>query len=322
MKTRYFPDILKKIFGERVKINESLFKHTTFQIGGPADFFVEVRTHEEMVKTLKLARKYNLPIFILGGGSNILVDEGGFHGLVIKNKIEGIKIMGYQGGKGVGGIGVRTVKLEVGSGTKMNGLVRFTVEEGLEGLESFLGLPGTIGGAIAGNSHWKEKKVNRLLRSLTVVRKGIRGNREIGEGEKEGLVIRSGEIILSAVFELRKGNKKELWKKAEEAMEYRKKTQPLEFPSAGCIFKNISKAEAVKLKTPGLTRSAGYLIDQGGLKGKQIGGAQISLLHANFIINKDKARATDVVELITLMKSEVNKKFKVILNEEIIHIGF
>jgi len=295
-----FKKLLITTFAGKVKINELLADHTTFKIGGPADFFIEVKTKEEMIKAINLAKEFKMPFFILGGGSNILVSDRGFRGLVIKNRIEGIKILGYEGGGGKK-CEVRKVKIKVGSGTTINHLVRFTISEGLEGIEDFLGLPGTVGGAVFGNSHFKGKKINDYVVSIE---------------KKEN-------VIFTVVFKLNVfKDKKLLWEKAEKALEYRKKTQPYFSASAGCIFKNISKNEAEKLKTPSLTQSTGYLIDQCNLKGKKIDDCQVSLIHANFIVNLNQAKAKDVIKLINLIKAKVKEKFNISLKEEIKYVGF
>lgn len=297
----------------RIKTNEVLSLHTTFRIGGPADFYYEAGTTEDLIEAMRVAKKLDIPFLILGGGSNLLVGDKGFRGLVIKNKSREIKILGYKGivetqksrlRQGFGGQAkVKNVLLEVDAGVHFNQLVRFTIEEGLSGLEEFLGLPGTVGGAIAGNAHWKDKRIEDFL----VSKKTYNG------------------ILLSVVFRLRKEEKEILWSRARKAMEYRRTTQPLVFPSAGCIFKNIKKSEAARIGTPNLTTSAGFLIEAVGLKGTKIGQIQISPLHANFMINLSSdlngGKAADVLKLIDLVKKKVEQKFGVKLILEIKKIG-
>ncbi|TSC53442.1 MAG: UDP-N-acetylmuramate dehydrogenase, partial [Microgenomates group bacterium LiPW_16] len=246
----------------------------------------------------KTAESLKVPCFILGGGSNILVSDRGFRGLVIKNKSREIKTLGYKGKIQNQKSKIQNVLVEADAGVPFNQLVRFTIEEGFGGLEEFLGLPGTVGGAIVGNAHWQDKEIRDLLVSKKTF----------------------GKILLSAVFRLKKEEKKILWRRAQRAAQYRQKTQPCQ-PSAGCIFKNIKASEAARIGTPGFTTSAGFLIEAAGLKGTKIGNVQISLVHANFIINLGSGKAADVLKLISLIKEKIEEKFGVDLKEEIVLVG-
>ncbi len=295
-----FPILEEKLGRGRVKMNEPMSLHTSFKIGGPASFYFEANSNEEVVSAVKAAQDFKLPHLILGGGSNILVSDKGFPGLVVRNKSKNIKILGYSGKIKSRQSEVENVLLEVDAGVPFNQLVRFTIEEGLGGLEEFLGLPGTVGGAVMDNSHWQEKKIDELLVSKKTLGK---------------------EIILSVVIRLKKEDKDVLWQRARQAVEYRQRTQPLGFPSAGCTFRNIKKSEALRIGTPNLTTSAGFLIEAAGLKGERVGNAQISTIHANFIVNLGGASAANVLELINLMKTKVKEKFNVALKEEIIKVG-
>lgn len=256
------------------KQNEKLAFYTTFKIGGPADWFVVVKTPAELEKAVKWAKKKSLPFFILGAGSNILVGDKGFRGLVIKNQSGSIAIKGSQ--------------VAAGSGVLTSRLVKETINQSLAGLEEFFGLPGTIGGAVAVNAHWQHKKIKDLVAKIK----------------------RFDEVVLEIVFRLEKSDKQALWQKARAALQYRQQTQPLEYPSAGCIFQN-----------PSVRQPAGYLIDQCGLKGTKRGGAMISRRHANFIVNPDQADAKDVLKLIALVKKKVKERFKIKLKLEIIKVG-
>lgn len=287
----------------RVRVNEVMALHTTFQIGGPADFYFEAKTNEELIKAYHAAKNLNLPFLILGGGSNILVGDQGFRGLVVKNKTKGIRIIKVRGkiGPSLNGtkLDVKNILVEVEAGVPFNQFVRFAIEEGLGGLEEFLGLPGTVGGAVIGNAHWQDKTVNQFIFS-----------------QKR----HDSKILLSVIFELQKDDKDLLWQKARQAIEYRQKTQPTG-TSAGCIFKNIKKSQALRIGTTNLTTSAGFIIEASGLKGTKLGFAQISPEHANFMINLGGACAKDVLNLIKLAKEKVKEKFNLELEEEIIKIG-
>jgi len=265
---------LIKILGKNlVRLNEPLAKYTTFKIGGPADLFFVAKNAEDLKKAVKSAKKLKTPYFILSGGSNILVSDKGIRSLVIKNQTSKISISGER--------------VEVDSGVLTSQLVKLTIDRGLAGLENFFGLPGTVGGAVYGNAHFKGKNIREVVSKTK---------------EFDG-------VILSVVFKLKPGDKKELWRTAKEACEYRKITQPLDFPSAGCIFKNPK------------FQSAGYLIEQCGLKGTRSGGAMISNKHANFIVNTGGASCKDVLGLIELCQKKVKEKFGVKLEEEIIKVG-
>lgn len=289
----------EKLEKGRFKTNEPMSLHTTFRIGGPSDFYFEANSNKELTEAVKTAQKIGLPYFILGGGSNILVSDKGFHGLVIKNKSREIKILGYRGKMKNEKLKIKNVLVEAESGVPFNQLVRFTIGEGLEGLEGFLGLPGTVGGAIACNAHWQDKKIQDFVFAKKTYDK----------------------VLLSAVFGFKKGSKKILWERAQQAVQYRQKTQPISLPSAGCIFKNIKKDQALRIGTTNFTASTGFLIEAAGLKGAKIGNVQISPLHANFIVNLGGGKASDVVKLINLVKERIKEKFGVDLEEEIVLVG-
>jgi len=324
MNTEY--EELKKQFGDRIKEHEPLALHTTYRVGGPADLFFTATTAEELVESIITVRKFNIPLFILGGGSNILVGDNGFRGLVIKNNSSLIRIKGMKGK--VQGINKESlVYVEADSGVPMNKFVRFTIEEGLAGLEMHLGLPGTVGGAIYMNSKWTrpagsvgdavyQATILNLDTTLETVKKTYF---QFSYGTSR--LQKTDEILISVLFELKKADKDELWNRANESIAYRRETQPQGVYTAGCIYKNITPAEALSFGTPDHQTSAGYLLDKAGCKGKKVGGAEVSTLHANFVITHPGATASDVVELIDTMKKSVKKKFGVRLKEEILRIG-
>lgn len=323
---------LEKILGNnRVRVNEPMSAHTTFKIGGPAQFYIEVSAVNDLIKAVQVAHKLKLPIFIVGGGSNMIVSDRGHSGLVVKNncrRFELVSVVGKVKNKTAGGgINVDKALVMAESGVIMNQLVRFCIEQGLGGLEYQLGLPGTVGGAIYMNSNFPRKSVyvgDCLYKAKLLTRNG-----EIKEVDQayfrfaydKSILQETGEILLSAIFKLEKMDRDILWKRGMEALNYRNSTQPKGL-SAGCTFRNISIADAIKIPTPDRITSAGFLIDKAGLKGKRVGDAMISELHANFIINMGKAKADDVSSLVELMKAEVYKKFGVHLALEVKTIGF
>lgn len=298
--------------------NEPLGKYTTFKIGGPADYFYDAKTVDDFVSAILLGRKRNLPIFILGGGSNILIGDRGVRGFVIKNSTGAIRMKGMRGTVTGGAAKKSLVFVEADSGASFNSLVRFTVEEGLAGLEMHLGLPGSVGGAIFMNSKWMHpvSYVGDVVYQAEVLTPD--NKRKIVPASR---IAKTHDILLKVVFTLRADTKERLWKIANDSIAYRRETQPQGVPSAGCAFKNISEAEAMVASTPNHTTSAGFLIDHAGCKGMHVGGAYVSDVHANFIINKGAATAADVVQLIELVRAKVKGKFDVILEEEIIRVG-
>ncbi len=319
-------DELKKILGERLRQNEVLAPYTTLKIGGPAAFFYEAKTRDELVSAVMQARKFNLPVFILGGGSNILVDDDGIAGLVIKNNTRDIHIAGMKG-KLKSGMPQGHVYIEADSGVLFNSFVRFTIEEGLSGLEMHLGLPGTVGGAIYMNSKWThpESFIGDVVYQATILTPDntvkIVPKSYFHFGYDQSSIQKTHDIVLSVVFALTPEKKERLWEIANESMLHRRNTQPQGVASPGCTFQNITKAQAISIPTPNHTTSAGFLIDHSGAKGTVIGDAQISVQHANFIINRGKASAADVIQLIERAREQVKKQFGVRLKEEIIRVG-
>ena len=316
--------------GERNDMNfkekVSLAPFTTFKIGGPADLFYEARTVEELVGAVTKAQEMRVPVMILGGGTNVLIGDKGIRGLVIKNSSGTITIRGMKGryreGRKVG-----SVYVEADSGVVFNKLVRFTVEEGLGGIEAHLGLPGTVGGAIFMNSKWTKpvSYVGDVVFQATI----LTSENETKIVDKSffrfaydsSVIQKTKDIVLRVVFALTPGEKDDLWKIANQSIAYRRESQPQGVKSPGCTFRNISKSQAVVAMTPNLTTSAGFLVDHVGFKGKTIGDAQISTVHANFIVNNGHAKASDVVELIELAKAKVKQQFGVELEEEIVRVG-
>lgn len=319
--------LIRKFGEERVKTAESLSKYTTFKIGGPARVFFQALKTEDLIFAVREAQRLKIPYFILGGGTNLLVSDKGFFGFVIKNNTNKITIKKYRGFFSKRLVGDSEVLLEVLSGVGVNQLVRYTIEAGLSGLEAFLGQPGTVGGAVYINAH--NIKMGEFFGDKIKLVKILTESGQIKEvprsyfrfGYDESILQRRKEVVLSVTFSLKKGEKDKIWQKANQAMSYRKYTQPLGKGSAGCIFRNISKSEALKIGIPDGITSAGYLIEAVGLKSKQIGGAKISESHANFIINTGNASATDVINLIDLVKRKVKDRFGLELKEEIVYLG-
>ncbi len=317
---------LQRALGSRLKEHEPLARYTTYKIGGPADYFFEATTVEELVKAIVEGRKAKAPIVILGGGTNVLIGDNGVRGLVIKNSTRAISVQGVKG-QVARGTSKRLVFVVSDSGVLMNRLVRFTLDEGLAGLEMHLGLPGSVGGAVYMNSKWThpEGYVGDAIYQAEVLtpsnERKLVPQSYFTFGYDTSTIQTSGDIVLRVVFALRADSKERLWQIANESIHYRRETQPQGVLSAGCAFRNISLPEAIRAATPDYTTSAGFLIDKAGLKGTAVGDAQISPVHANFIVNRGKATARDVVELLERAKDQVKRQFGVTLVEEIVRVG-
>lgn len=307
-----------------------LASFTNWRIGGPAEYFVEVTSLSDLRDALSFAKKKNIPFVVLGGGTNVLVSDAGVRGLVIRNKMSQIRIVAYKGKLSKEGDQDRkNVYIAADAGVLVNRLVRYTLDQGLSGLENFLGQPGTVGGALYINAHNMSKHdffgdhiVEGTIISPDGSLKTVPSS-YFEFGYDESTLQETKEVVVSAVVQLEQciTEKDKLWKKAEEAMLYRTSTQPKGYPTAGCTFRNISAADAKRAKIPNGITSAGFLIDACGLKGTQIGNAIISKDHANFILNLGGATATDIKKLIDLAKTKVKEKFDIDLSEEVVLLG-
>lgn len=305
--------------------NTPLAKHTYFKLGGQADYFAIAASVDDLINLVRYSQKNKLSYLVLGGGSNVLIKDRGFRGLVIKNRSAQIQLKGFSGQAGRGRVALKEVVIQADSGVPANQLIRHSLDQGLAGLEHFLGLPGTVGGAIYNNSH----HMNKLIGELVVEVTALNNQGEVITLKPQDLKFaydysvfhETGDTILTASFQLKQQDRDALWQVANAAVKRRATTQPLGHPSSGCIFKNISVADAMRLGTPDGLRSVGYLIDQAGLKGKRVGGAAVSDRHANFIVNDGTATSQDVLDLIKLIKTEIKAKYGVDLVEEIVIIG-
>lgn len=322
-----FLDYFNAHFKGRLTENEPLNKYSTLRVGGNAEYFFLARTSDEIVEANKIAMKYKVPVTMLGGGTNVLISDKGLLGLVIKSEARGIRIIKQIGSMKNGTMHVGKVLVEVDSGVLINQLVRFSCDEGYEGLEYHLGLPGTIGGALYMNSKWTKPTSyvgDALYQSKILTRAGevkIVDQKYFNFGYDQSNLQKTHEIVLTATFLLKKEDPQILWKKANASAHYRKITQPIGVSSAGCTFRNISTAHAFRLATPNHTTSAGFLLDQVGLKNFAIGKAKFSAEHANFILNSGGATAKDILALIDEAKKRVKDRFQVDIEPEIVLLG-
>jgi len=295
---------------DRVRAGAPLAPLTTLRIGGPADLLAEVRSAEEALVALRLAREAGVPLTWLGGGSNVLVGDGGIRGLVVR----------WHGGR-VEAPAPGRVRAE--GGVTINGLVRFTIGHGLAGLADWAGTPGTVGGAMHGNAHFQGRLISQSVATVEVAAPDgtVRGL-DAGEmefGYDRSRLQRTGEVALRATFFVGEGEPHALRAVARRSLAFRKRTQPLALPSAGCAFKNPDPAR-VRLP-PGVPCSAGALVERAGLKGAGCGGARVSTVHANFVVNEGGATARDVAALVGRMRDAVAQRFGVVLEEEIVRLG-
>ncbi|MFZ2199165.1 MAG: UDP-N-acetylmuramate dehydrogenase [Microgenomates group bacterium] len=317
--------IVNSLGADRLKKDEPLSKHTYFKLGGPADYLYEANTTEELIASVQSAILYKVPYLVIGGGSNIIVRDAGFRGLVIKNKSKQIQLKGFAGGVEKGHLDLKEAIVEADSGVPANLLIRYTLDQGLSGLEDMLGLPGTVGGAVYNNSHHLGKLFGDHIIEVTVL--DLEGKikkytqKECKFDYDYSIFHKTKEIVLSASFQMKRGDKDALWVVANAAVKRRATSQPLGSPSSGCIFKNIPLADAMRLGTPDTTQSVGYLLDKAGLKGLRVGGAYVSDVHANFIVNDGTATSQDVLDLIAQIKTNIKEKYGVDLTEEVIIIG-
>jgi len=281
-------EIEKVISKDKIYINEPMSKHTSFKIGGPAEIFIKVNEIKDLQAILKISKENNAPITVIGNGSNVLVSDEGIKGIVVKIELEKLEIE-------------EDVILKVGSGVKLAFLAQKCLKEELEGFEFASGIPGTIGGAIRMNAGAHGSEMKDIVKNITyMTRDGniqIISNEEAKFEYRNSIFSQNDYIILEAEMQLRKGNPEEIKSKMDEYAKYRKEKQPIEYPSAGSTFKRGNDFITAKL------------IDECGLKGYQIGGAQVSEKHAGFIINKGSATAEDVKQLMKYVEEQVYNKF-------------
>ncbi len=311
--------------------NVPLAPHTSFKIGGPAKYFFVAKSAEEIKKAVEAAKDANIPVFVLGNGSNVLVADEGFAGLVIKIQNSKFKIQNDNS----------KFKIISESGVLIGRLVNESVKNNLTGLEWLVGIPGTLGGVIVGNAgafgHSISETVEKV-EALNAENLKIKwmNNNDCQFNYRESIFKKDGRyIILSAELNLKKGAAEESKKLIKEYSAKRQARHPVSYPNAGSFFKNAAikdneKAfeklirqypEAEKFRNLG-TVPAAWLIEKRDLKGVKIGGAMVSAKHANFIINFNKASARDVIMLASIIKQKIRDSFGIQLQEEVRYIGF
>ena len=308
--TDFERDLEAIVSASRVGRNVPLSRFTTFRVGGPADWLVETVSSQEIVALLNAARRGRIAVTILGGGSNVLVSDAGVRGLVIRPRHGDISK-------------VDDTRVRADAAVTINGLVRWTIVHGAAGLEAWAGTPGTVGGAVFGNAHFGGKLIGDMIVQVQLVtpagevRDVDRASMNFGYDRSRLQTTR--EVLLSAIFSVSSGDPAVLRARARESLAFRKRTQPLDAPSAGCIFQNPEPGrDAVPA---GIPWSAGALVDRAGMKDALIGGARVSPTHGNFIVNEGTATASDIQRLIERCRTSVREKFGVELREEIQYLG-
>lgn len=281
-------------------INEPMKNHTSFKVGGPADILVTPENYEQVQRAIKLCTENNADFYIIGNGSNLLVKDGGIRGVVIKlTKLNDITVEGE--------------KIIVQSGAELKDVSQRAVEESLTGIEFACGIPGSVGGAVTMNAGAYGGEICHIIESALILDENCEirtlGYHELELGYRVSAIQKYKYTVLQAVFKLKNGNHDEIEKRVNDLNKRRRERQPLEYPSAGSTFK----------------RPEGYytgkLVEDSGLKGVSIGGAQVSSKHSGFIINKGEATAKDILDLIAYVQKTVKEKFNVELQTEVRIIG-
>lgn len=295
--------------------NDPMCKHTSFKVGGPARYFAKAENAEDLKAAIKLAREKGLPYFVLGNGTNLLVSDNGYDGVVITLAGDFSAIEDLENGA-----------FKVGAAVPLGRFARTTLKQGFAGIHKLAGIPGTLGGAIYMNAGAYGQEIGSCCTMVTALDES--GNvheipaKDCGFGYRQSIFQKNKAIILSATFQLPAASAEgktvaDLEAELAECMAKRKASQPLNMPNAGSTFKRLDKGAT---DTPAQI-APGYYIEQTGLKGHRIGGAEVSTLHANFIVNAGGATANDIKQLSEFVQQKVAEKFGIQLKREIILLG-
>lgn len=296
-----FVGLFREFYNEdNIKIDEKLSSYVNFKVGGPADILLIPNSKEQVIKSITVCKENNIPVYVIGNGSNILVRDGGFRGVVISLK-------------GVHNVTVNDERIEAECGAMLKEVSDKAMENSLTGFEFACGIPGTIGGAVFMNAGAYDGEIAHVIESAELIDENCNiirlTNEELNFAYRSSLVMKKGYIVLSAIFKLKKGQVKTIKELVDDLTNKRESKQPLEYPSAGSTFKRPTGY------------FAGKLIQDAGLKGYSIGGAAVSEKHSGFVINKGNATAKDITDLIEYIQNEVKNKFGVELHPEVRIIG-
>jgi UDP-N-acetylmuramate dehydrogenase len=300
-----FEEQFAKTLGKNLRKSVPLKQHAHFKIGGPADYFFSASSLDDFVQAIRLARRHQIAYYIIGGGYNLLFDDTGFRGLIIKNAVRGIEKAGAD-------------RIKVFSGTSIMDLVDYCFAHAMEGMEFLAGIPGTVGGAVFGNAGAFDRDIGSfLIEALILDERGelIPVDRDYFAFDyRQSRLKASRDILLNATFSLQKSGRQNIEKKMAENLAKRvKKHPPWEVACAGSYFKNPA--------LPGGKRvPAAFYLDRVGAKNLSAGGAAVYSEHANFIINKQDATTQDILRLALELKKRVKKEFGIDLEEEVIYL--
>ena len=301
MNQHFYNKLNNVIAKDSILINEPMSRHTTFRVGGPADFFVTPKAKEEVRDVIRICKEAGMPYYIIGNGSNLLVSDAGYRGVIVQiyKEMNEVKVEGDL------------VKAQAGA--LLSGIAAKALGAELSGFEFASGIPGTIGGACVMNAGAYGGEMKDVLESVTVLTgegKIIElGRNELELGYRTSVIAKKGYIVLGAVLKLERGDGEKIKTYMDELKEKRVTKQPLEYPSAGSTFK---RPEGY---------FAGKLIEDAGLRGFQVGGAQVSEKHCGFVINRDHATAADIMELMRQVQSRVKENSGVDLEPEVKRLG-
>ena len=296
-----FVGLFGKFYDENdIKIDEKLSSYVNFKVGGPADILLIPETKSQVIESVKICRENNIPVYVIGNGSNLLVKDGGIRGVVILlTSLTGMEVVGE--------------KIEVEAGVMLKAVSDKAMEHSLTGFEFACGIPGTIGGAVFMNAGAYDGCMSDVVESIEVISEEgeikTLSKEELDFGYRSSAVMKKGYIVLSAILSLKHGEVKTIKEMIADLTEKRESKQPLEYPSAGSTFKRPEGNFAAKL------------IDDCGLRGLTLRGAQVSDKHCGFVVNSGGADAKDILDLMFIVKSTVNGKFGIMLEEEVKIIG-
>ena len=301
MNQNFYDKLNNVIAKDSILIDEPMSRHTTFRVGGPADFFVTPKAKEEVRDVICICKEAGMPYYIIGNGSNLLVSDAGYRGVIVQiyKEMNEVKVEGDL------------VKAQAGA--LLSGIAAKALGAELSGFEFASGIPGTIGGACVMNAGAYGGEMKDVLESVTVLTgegKIIElGRNELELGYRTSVIAKKGYIVLGAVLKLERGDGEKIKTYMDELKEKRVTKQPLEYPSAGSTFK---RPEGY---------FAGKLIEDAGLRGFQVGGAQVSEKHCGFVINRDYATAADIMELMRQVQIRVKENSGVDLEPEVKRLG-
>ncbi|KAJ49412.1 UDP-N-acetylmuramate dehydrogenase [Clostridium tetanomorphum] len=293
-------ELVKYLGKENVKIDEPMKNHTSFKVGGPVDVLLTPKSHEQIREAIILAKKNRIPYFVMGNGSNLLVRDGGVRGIIIKLcKLDKIS--------------VEDEKIVAQGGALLSKVSSLAAKNSLTGFEFASGIPGSVGGALTMNAGAYNGEISQVIESTLVL--DSEGNimrlskEKLELGYRMSSILKHGYTVLEAVFKLERGDSQKIYARIEELGKRRREKQPLEYPSAGSTFKRPEGYFAAKL------------IEDSGLKGTNVGDAEVSKKHSGFIINRGNATAKDILNLIEVVQNTVKEKFNVDLHTEVMIIG-